>query len=48
MKSATVVRPMTSLAISCDHRVVDGEGAVRFLRTIKECIEQPERMLVGV
>jgi len=43
-----VVRPMMYLALSYDHRVVDGEGAVRFLRTIKECIELPERMLVGV
>jgi 2-oxoglutarate dehydrogenase E2 component (dihydrolipoamide succinyltransferase) len=43
-----VVRPMMYLALSYDHRVVDGEGAVRFLRTIKECIEQPERMMLGV
>ena len=43
-----VVRPMMYLALSYDHRIVDGEGAVRFLRTVKECIEQPERMLVGV
>lgn len=43
-----VVRPMMYLALSYDHRIVDGEGAVRFLRTIKECIEHPERMLLGV
>lgn len=43
-----VVRPMMYLALSYDHRIVDGEGAVRFLRTVKECIEHPERMLLGV
>lgn len=43
-----VVRPMMYLALSYDHRIVDGEGAVRFLRHIKECIEDPERLLLGV
>ncbi|TVQ78970.1 MAG: 2-oxoglutarate dehydrogenase complex dihydrolipoyllysine-residue succinyltransferase [Phycisphaeraceae bacterium] len=43
-----VVRPMMYLALSYDHRIVDGEGAVRFLRHIKECIEDPERLLLGM
>ncbi|MEO1128656.1 MAG: 2-oxoglutarate dehydrogenase complex dihydrolipoyllysine-residue succinyltransferase [Planctomycetota bacterium] len=43
-----VVRPMMYLALSYDHRIVDGEGAVRFLRHIKECIEDPERLLLDV
>ncbi len=42
------IRPMMYLALSYDHRVVDGEGAVTFLRHVKECIEDPERMLVGL
>jgi 2-oxoglutarate dehydrogenase E2 component (dihydrolipoamide succinyltransferase) len=43
-----VVRPMMYLALSYDHRIVDGEGAVRFLRHVKECIEDPERLLLDV
>lgn len=43
-----VVRPMMYLALSYDHRIVDGEGAVTFLKHIKECIESPERLLLGV
>jgi 2-oxoglutarate dehydrogenase E2 component (dihydrolipoamide succinyltransferase) len=42
------VRPMMYLALSYDHRIVDGEGAVTFLKHIKECIEHPERLLLGV
>lgn len=43
-----VVRPMMYLALSYDHRVVDGEGAVTFLKHVKERLESPERMLLGV
>jgi 2-oxoglutarate dehydrogenase E2 component (dihydrolipoamide succinyltransferase) len=43
-----VVRPMMYLALSYDHRLVDGEQAVTFLRRIVECIESPERMLLEV
>lgn len=42
------LRPMMYIALSYDHRVVDGRGAVTFLKRIKECIEQPHRMLVEV
>ncbi len=42
------LRPMMHLALSYDHRIVDGEGAVTFLKHVKECIENPERMLLGV
>ena len=42
------LRPMMYLALSYDHRIVDGEGAVTFLKHIKECIENPERMLLEV
>lgn len=43
-----VVRPMMYLAMSYDHRIVDGREAVTFLRRIVECIEHPERMMLEV
>ncbi len=42
-----VIRPMMYLALSYDHRVVDGKEAVTFLVRVKECIENPARLLVG-
>jgi 2-oxoglutarate dehydrogenase E2 component (dihydrolipoamide succinyltransferase) len=43
-----VIRPMMYLALSYDHRIVDGREAVQFLVTIKQCMEDPARMLLGV
>jgi 2-oxoglutarate dehydrogenase E2 component (dihydrolipoamide succinyltransferase) len=43
-----VIRPMMYLALSYDHRVVDGQGAVTFLVKVKEYIEDPQRMLLEV
>ena len=43
-----VIRPMMYLALSYDHRVVDGKEAVTFLVKIKESIEQPTRLLLGL
>jgi 2-oxoglutarate dehydrogenase E2 component (dihydrolipoamide succinyltransferase) len=43
-----VIRPMMYLALSYDHRLVDGREAVQFLVRVKECIENPERMLLEV
>jgi 2-oxoglutarate dehydrogenase E2 component (dihydrolipoamide succinyltransferase) len=43
-----VVRPMMYVALSYDHRIVDGREAVTFLRRIKEFVENPERMLVEI
>jgi 2-oxoglutarate dehydrogenase E2 component (dihydrolipoamide succinyltransferase) len=43
-----VVRPMMYLALSYDHRVVDGQGAVTFLVKVKEAIEDPQRLLLDV
>jgi 2-oxoglutarate dehydrogenase E2 component (dihydrolipoamide succinyltransferase) len=43
-----VVRPMMYLALSYDHRIIDGKEAVSFLVRVKECIENPERMLFEV
>jgi 2-oxoglutarate dehydrogenase E2 component (dihydrolipoamide succinyltransferase) len=40
-----VVRPMMYVALSYDHRLIDGREAVSFLVRVKECIEEPERML---
>jgi 2-oxoglutarate dehydrogenase E2 component (dihydrolipoamide succinyltransferase) len=42
------VRPMMYLALSYDHRIIDGREAVTFLVRVKECIENPERLLLGV
>jgi 2-oxoglutarate dehydrogenase E2 component (dihydrolipoamide succinyltransferase) len=42
-----VVRPMMYLALSYDHRIVDGKEAVTFLVRVKDCIENPARLLVG-
>jgi 2-oxoglutarate dehydrogenase E2 component (dihydrolipoamide succinyltransferase) len=42
-----VIRPMMYLALSYDHRVVDGKEAVTFLVRVKDCIENPSRLLVG-
>jgi len=41
-------RPMMYLALSYDHRIIDGREAVLFLVRVKECIEDPERLLLGV
>lgn len=42
------IRPMMYLALSYDHRIIDGAEAVSFLVHIKDCIERPERLLLGV
>jgi 2-oxoglutarate dehydrogenase E2 component (dihydrolipoamide succinyltransferase) len=42
------LRPMMYLALSYDHRVIDGAQAVRFLVTVKEAIENPERLLLDL
>ena len=43
-----VIRPMMYVALTYDHRIVDGREAVTFLKRIKECIEEPARMLLEV
>ncbi len=43
-----VIRPMMYIALSYDHRIVDGAEAVGFLVRVKELVEAPERMLLGV
>lgn len=42
------IRPMMYLALSYDHRIIDGREAVTFLARVKECLENPERVLLNV
>jgi len=43
-----VIKPMMYLALSYDHRIVDGQGAVGFLKTIKELVEEPAKILLDI
>jgi 2-oxoglutarate dehydrogenase E2 component (dihydrolipoamide succinyltransferase) len=43
-----VIRPMMYLALSYDHRIVDGREAVTFLVKVKDSLEDPERMLLDL
>jgi 2-oxoglutarate dehydrogenase E2 component (dihydrolipoamide succinyltransferase) len=42
------IRPMMYVALSYDHRIVDGREAATFLVRIKECVEEPSRILFDV
>jgi len=48
LSGQVVIRPMMYLALSYDHRVVDGQGAVTFLVKVKEYIEDPQRLLLDI
>lgn len=48
LNGQVVIRPMMYLALSYDHRIVDGKEAVQFLVKIKELVEDPTRLLLGV
>jgi 2-oxoglutarate dehydrogenase E2 component (dihydrolipoamide succinyltransferase) len=41
-----VIRPMMYIALSYDHRIVDGREAVSFLKRVKELVEDPSRILI--
>ena len=41
-----VARPMMYLALTYDHRIVDGKEAVTFLVRVKECLEDPQRFIL--
>ena len=43
-----VIRPMMYLALSYDHRIIDGKEAVSFLKNIKESLEEPKRLFLNV
>lgn len=45
---AVVIRPMMYVALSYDHRLIDGRDAVRFLVTVKETLEDPARLLLQI
>ena len=48
VKGAVVVRPMMYVALTYDHRIIDGREAVQFLVAVKECLEEPGRLLLGI
>jgi len=45
---AVVVRPMMYLALTYDHRIIDGREAVQFLVAVKQCLEDPARMVLNI
>jgi 2-oxoglutarate dehydrogenase E2 component (dihydrolipoamide succinyltransferase) len=45
---SVVIRPMMYVALTYDHRIIDGRESVSFLKRIKECVEHPSRMLLEV
>ena len=48
VRGQIVARPMMYLALTYDHRIIDGRDAVQFLVAVKECLEDPGRLLLGV
>ena len=48
VNKAVVVRPIMYLALSYDHRIVDGKEAVSFLKIVKECLEDPRRLFLNI
>jgi len=48
IKAQVVVRPMMYVALTYDHRIIDGREAVQFLVAVKDCLEDPSRLLIGV
>jgi 2-oxoglutarate dehydrogenase E2 component (dihydrolipoamide succinyltransferase) len=48
LNGAVVIRPMMYIALTYDHRLVDGREAVTFLKRIKQCLEEPARILLEV
>ena len=47
-KGQVVIRPMMYIALSYDHRLIDGKDSVQFLVSVKELLEDPSRLLLGV
>jgi len=48
VKGQVVIKPMMYVALTYDHRIIDGREAVTFLKRVKECIENPARMLLEI
>ena len=47
-EDSIVIRPIMYLALSYDHRIIDGKEAVSFLKTVKECLEEPRRLFLDL
>ena len=47
-EGSVVVRPIMYLALSYDHRIIDGKEAVSFLKTVKDCLEEPRRLFLDL
>ena len=47
-EGSVVIRPIMYLALSYDHRLIDGKEAVSFLKTVKECLEEPRRLFLDL
>jgi 2-oxoglutarate dehydrogenase E2 component (dihydrolipoamide succinyltransferase) len=48
IEGQVVVRPMMYIALTYDHRIIDGREAVQFLVTVKQCLEDPARMVLHI
>jgi 2-oxoglutarate dehydrogenase E2 component (dihydrolipoamide succinyltransferase) len=48
VEGQVVVRPMMYIALTYDHRIIDGREAVQFLVTVKQCLEDPARMVLAI
>ena len=48
VNNSIVIRPIMYLALSYDHRIIDGKEAVSFLKTVKECLEEPRRLFLDL
>jgi 2-oxoglutarate dehydrogenase E2 component (dihydrolipoamide succinyltransferase) len=48
IEGQVVVRPMMYVALTYDHRIIDGREAVQFLVTVKQCLEDPARMVLHI
>ncbi len=48
LKGQVVIRPMMYVALSYDHRIIDGRESVTFLKRVKECVEDPRRLLLEI
>ena len=48
IKGNIVIRPIMYLALSYDHRIIDGKEAISFLKTVKECLQEPRRLFLDL
>ncbi len=48
LNGAVVIRPMMYVALSYDHRIIDGRESVTFLVKVKQAVEDPRRLLLGL